>query len=159
MARPPVPTALKVLRGNPGKRPLTKNEPKPSLGAPGCPSWLSIEARAEWRRVVPRLDEIGMLTKVDRAALATYCETWATFVYAQRQVHEHGIVIMAVEKISDDGQVIYTRATKNPAIIVARDAANQIRQFCTEFGMTPSARTRLSLPEAEGDDAASSIFS
>lgn len=159
MARMPVPTTLKVLRGNPGKRPLTKNEPKPTLGAPGCPTWLSIEAKAEWRRIVPRLDEIGLLTKVDRSALATYCEMWATFVYAQRKVHEHGIVIMAVEKISEDGTVIYTRPAKNPAIIVARDAADKIRQFCAEFGLTPSARTRLSLPEADDDDAANSIFS
>ena len=156
--RKPVPTSLKVIRGNPGKRPLNKNEPKPTLGAPGCPTWLSIEAKAEWRRVVPKLDELGMLTKVDRAALATYCEAWATFVYAQREVHTHGIVVMAVETMSEDGSRIYVKPTKNPAIIVARDAANLIRQFCAEFGLTPSARTRLELPEAEDDDA-TSIFS
>jgi P27 family predicted phage terminase small subunit len=156
--RKPVPTTLKVLRGNPGKRPLNHNEPKPTLGAPGCPTWLVTEAKAEWRRIVPKLDELGMLTKVDRAALATYCEAWATFVYAQREVHTHGILITEVETISIDGRVIYCRTTKNPAIIVARDAANLVRQFCAEFGLTPSARTRLELPEAEGD-AGESIFS
>lgn len=34
----PTPTALKVIRGNPGKRALPENEPTPQLGAaaPNC---------------------------------------------------------------------------------------------------------------------------
>ena len=156
--RKPTPTALKVLQGNPGKRPLNRREPKPPPTAPGCPTWLSIEAKAEWRRVVPVLDQLGMLTKVDRAALATYCEEWATFVYAQRLVHEHGITIKVHESTSLDGQTLYFRPTKNPALQVARDAADKVRQFASEFGLTPSARTRLEIPEAD-DGELDSIFS
>ena len=157
--RKPTPTSLKVLKGNPGKRPINKNEPRPGLGAPGCPTWLSLEAKAEWRRIVPRLDKLGMLTKVDRAALATYCESWATFVYAQRLVHEHGILIMKKVTESIDGTIIYVQPTKNPALMVARDAADKVRQFCSEFGLTPSARTRLELPEADDDDLGRSLLS
>jgi hypothetical protein len=29
MPNPPVPTHLKIIRGNPGKRKINKNEPKP----------------------------------------------------------------------------------------------------------------------------------
>ena len=45
--RKPKPTALKVLEGNPGKRPLNENEPKPENKAPRCPSWLEQEAKNE----------------------------------------------------------------------------------------------------------------
>ena len=38
--RKPKPTALKVLEGNPGKRPLNENEPIPPKGSIKCPSWL-----------------------------------------------------------------------------------------------------------------------
>jgi P27 family predicted phage terminase small subunit len=159
--RKPTPTALKLLKGNPGKRPINRNEPKPSPRAPGCPTWLAPEARAEWRRVVPALDKIGMLAKVDRAALTAYCETWATFVTAQRDLHEHGLVLHIYEDlaVTDDGKTIkvQVRATKNPSVMVARDAAAQIRAFCAEFGLTPSARSRMELPET-GDEL-DSMFS
>lgn len=161
--RRPKPTVLKVLQGNPGKRPLNKNEPRPSPRAPGCPTWLAPEAKAEWRRVVPVLDRLGMLSKVDRAALTAYCETWATFVTAQRELHEHGLVNYILEdrftSKDDEGVRIYVHVTKNPAVIVARDAAAQIRQFCAEFGLTPSSRSRMELPEQVGEDPLAGIFS
>lgn len=151
----PQPTDLKLYRGNPGKRPTNQNEPRPEPKSPGMPTWLSNEARAEWRRLVPELDKIGMLGRVDRAALATYCELWSTFVAAERVIHEHGITIM--KKIHEDvtldetGETvtIYIQPVKNPALQVARDAAAQIRGFCAEFGLTPSARTRIDLPERD----------
>lgn len=160
--RKPKPTALKVLEGNRGKRPLNRNEPKPSPSAPGCPTWLAPEARAEWRRVVPELDRIGMLSKIDRAALAAYCETWATFVTAQRDLHERGLVLyLEAERAQTETEevVIYVKAVKNPSVLIARDAAAQVRQFATEFGLTPSARSRLEVPEQAGDDPMASIFS
>ena len=53
--RKPIPTALKRLAGNPGKRPLTAREPKTERKAPKCPRTLDAEARKEWRRVVKLL--------------------------------------------------------------------------------------------------------
>ena len=161
--RKPTPTNLKLLRGNPGRRPINQREPKPAPKTPGIPTWLSNEARAEWRRVVPELDKLGLLARVDRAALATYCETWSTFVAAERLIHEHGIVILkkVQEALTDEGVVIiYQQPVKNPALMVARDCAAQIRGFCAEFGLTPSARTRIEVPEADdGADGIESLLS
>jgi P27 family predicted phage terminase small subunit len=157
--RKPKPTSLKILQGNPGKRPLAKNEPRPTPTAPGCPTWLSPEAKAEWRRVVPELDRIGMLSRVDRAALATYCEVWATFVTAQRDLHEHGLRIMAFRTESADGLTIYVQPAKNPSVQIARDSAAQVRQFCAEFGLTPSSRARIDLPERDDEDDLNSLLS
>ena len=63
----PKPTALKIAQGNPGHRPLPKNEPRPRVAAPSMPDFLDAGGRAEWRRVVPILLEMGLLTKMDRA--------------------------------------------------------------------------------------------
>ena len=68
--RKPKPTSLKVLEGNPGKRQLNPNEPKPDASIPKCPAWLSKEAKREWKRLVPFLEQAGLLTQVDRAAFA-----------------------------------------------------------------------------------------
>lgn len=160
--RRPKPTALKVLQGNPGKRPLNKGEPKPTPKAPGCPTWLSLEGKAEWRRVVPELDRIGMLTRVDRAALAVYCSEWAKYVEAQRKVQEDGLVLLKHERVAtgDGGElIIYVMPTKNPAVLIARDTAIQVRALAVEFGLTPAARAKIDLPEADAADPLAGIFS
>ena len=45
--RKPKPTALKVLEGNPGHRPLNKKEPMPKGKLPRCPEWLEDDAKKE----------------------------------------------------------------------------------------------------------------
>lgn len=146
--RKPKPTALKVLTGNPGKRPLPANEIQPPTGVPVCPSWLSREAKAEWRRVVPVLASLGILTTVDRCALAAYCAAWARLVEAERLIAEHGQQMVALEYETSDGQSIYVRPAPNPALAEAAKASGIIRQFCSEFGLTPSSRSRIQAPEA-----------
>lgn len=133
--RPPKPTALKLITGNPGKRALNQNEPKPTQGAPLCPSDLDPEAKREWRRVVPELDRIGMLAKVDRACLVCYCETWALYRVCQRKIVAEGPTYE-----TDYGP------KKRPEVAIASQCLAHIRAFCAEFGLTPSSRGRMKLP-------------
>ena len=61
--RKPKPTALKLLEGNPGKRPLNDKEPKPQKKAPSCPKWLDPEAKKEWRRLASKMEMMGILPR------------------------------------------------------------------------------------------------
>ena len=90
--RKPKPTALKVLEGNPGKRPLNIDEPKPNKKAPKCPSWLEPEAKKEWRRMSKTLEQIGVLTQVDGAAFAGYCQAYARWKEAEEFLTKHGTI-------------------------------------------------------------------
>ena len=49
MAGRPKPTNLKLIEGNPGKRPLPGNEPKPKPKAPSMPSDLDYQAKKTWK--------------------------------------------------------------------------------------------------------------
>src|SRR5947209_4306168 len=91
--RKPKPVGMKIAEGNPGKRPLNANEPKPTPGAPKCPKHLQGEARKEWRRIVPELDKMGLMTSVDLVAMACYCESWATYLTALAKIEQEGQVI------------------------------------------------------------------
>src|SRR5438067_3785806 len=71
--RRPKPTRLKMLTGNPGKRPLNHDEPRPEANIPECPPELGPLARQEWDRLVGELAALRLLTNLDRAALAAYC--------------------------------------------------------------------------------------
>jgi P27 family predicted phage terminase small subunit len=142
--RPPKPTALKILGGNPGKRPLNSLEPRPRSSAkvPRPPSFLSKEAKKEWRRVAPGLHEMGLLTEVDVAALAAYCQAFARWQVAEQMLTDEGMTF-----VTEKGYV-----GQHPAVAIARQSWQVIKQFAAEFGMTPSARGRMTLPEPKEID-------
>ncbi len=135
----PQPTAQKRLRGNPGKRALNTREPTPELAIPSCPDWLNSDARAEWDRIVPELAAMNLLTRVDRAALACYCQAWSTFKLAQGELDKYGLTMMTGGENGFEMQ--------RPEVAIANKAMQQIKAFAAEFGFTPSARTSIKTPE------------
>ena len=140
--RPAKPTALKRLQGNPGCRPLNANEPQPEMDSGYCPRHLSRMARAEWRRVVPELREIGLLTVVDRAALEAYCECYADWRRAKDVLAKEGMTFT-----TPNGYV-----QQRPEVAIASNALKMMKAFMTEFGMTPSSRSKVKAPQLEEDD-------
>jgi P27 family predicted phage terminase small subunit len=118
---------------------LPKNEPQPDKTPPTCPSWLSYQARAEWKRVVPELERMGLLTTVDRAALTGYCEAYARYVKAAKEIQKG----FTYEYYTEDYQ---KKLAKKPECDIARDALNQVKAFCIEFGLTPSSRGKMTVP-------------
>ena len=87
------PTALKLIAGNPGRRPLPENEPQPEPGAE-MPDWLTEEARVHWPQVAKQLeDNVGVLTRMDQVALAIYCEKSAQYKEAHDRVVKHGTIV------------------------------------------------------------------
>ena len=130
----PKPTALKVLQGNPGKRALPKGEPKPAAGRlPSAPRWLSDEAKREWKRLAPRLHAVGLLTEVDGLALAMLCEAFAQYMAAKTVVDSEGMLL-----VSEKGN-----SYQHPAAGLMTQARGELMKWAREFGMTPSARTRI----------------
>lgn len=138
----PMPTKLKELRGNPGKRALNVNEPQPLAAKVTCPRWLPTAAKREWRRIAPELVRLGLLTLVDRGALAAYCEAWAE-------------AIMAHETLQREGYTFETEKGYrgvHPMVAVKNKALLRMRAFASEFGLTPSVRSRLSVEPPKAVD-------
>ena len=147
--RKPKPTALKELAGNPGKRPLNEREPKPRAAVPTAPRHLTGEARKEWRRMGRELLALGVLTTVDRAALAAYCVAYARWADAEAQVTKLGTVVKTA-----NGNLI-----QNPYLAVANRAMDQMMKAASEFGMTPSSRSRVQVQQADaGPSLAELLF-
>lgn len=145
MPMPAKPTALKLLQGNPGQRPLNTNEPMPPDGELLPPDYWATddpEARAEWDRIVPALVKMRLATMADRTALVGYCEQWSLYLRASALVRSEGLLIVG-QKGND---------VRNPAVQIARDALSMVKSFCTEFGLTPSARSRISIPGTDSSD-------
>lgn len=120
----PEPTALRKLKGNPSGRPLPADEPAVATAVPEMPRGMSPAARREWRRVTPLLDEAGLIAKLDAGVLAGYCEAWSIFIEA------------------DDEHL--DRKLK---------AGAELRRYGQEFGLSPSARTRIRMTDAAAKKA------
>lgn len=88
--RPPKPTALKLLQKT-ARPDRMKNEPKPPVRAPSCPTWLHREAKREWRRLSPLLVKLGLLTDLDRSSLSAYCQSYARWYEAEKLIVEEGM--------------------------------------------------------------------
>ena len=145
--RKPKPTHLKVIEGNPGKRPLNKNEPTPTGGRPHPPSHLCAEARTEWDRVAKILHAIGVLTTLDRAALAVYCQAYGRWVRAEQTLEK-----MAQQDSSTKALLMKTKAgnlIQNPLVGIANQAMLALMRAATEMGMTPSVRLRIEINDGK----------
>lgn len=131
------PTELRKLQGNPGKRALPKGEARPGVRGrvPGAPRWLGEEARREWRRIAPGLHRAGLLTEIDGVALGMLCEALAVYHEAKKAVAVGGLVV-----VSDKGN-----SYQNPALGLMNSARADVLRYAREFGMTPAARSRISL--------------
>jgi P27 family predicted phage terminase small subunit len=125
-----------------GHRPLNNKEPQPT-GTPTCPRHLDKQAKAEWKRISAELISLGLLTAVDRAALAAYCQSWSRWVAAEEGIAKFGSVI----KSPKSGFPI-----QNPHVSIANTALDSMRKFIVEFGMSPASRSRLTTGTAEPTD-------
>jgi P27 family predicted phage terminase small subunit len=143
----PTPTALKIVRGNPGKRPLPENEPTPSAGA-DAPEYLSPAAAKHWPMVAKQLNDANILTAIDAAALALYCEAFARWRHACDQVNKYGPVIKAPSGFP----------VQSPYLAIANKAHEQMTKLLIEFGMTPSSRSRVTRADSgESDQSAAFV--
>jgi P27 family predicted phage terminase small subunit len=97
------------------------------------PAWLTGEAKKKWIEVVPELERLGLLTIVDGAALAGFCQSWKDFVECTRFLKKEGRTFT-----TDNGYVV-----QRPEVAIAQRALQAVKAFGAEFGLTPSGRVRL----------------
>ena len=105
----------------------------PPVRLPACPPHLQGEARKEWRRIGRKLLACGLLTEIDGAALALYCQAWARWIEAEANLVRYGTVIKA-----PSGYPI-----ASPYLSIANKAMDQMARLLVEFGMSPSSRSRV----------------
>lgn len=141
VGRKPKPTALKLVTGNPGKRALPKKEAIVAPAEPTPPAFLCDDAKVEWGRVVSILFGAGLMTELDRAALAAYAAAYGRWAQAERAINR-----MAAKDELNAALMIKTsngNAIQNPLVGIANKAKADMVRYAAEFGMTPSARSRV----------------
>lgn len=144
--RKTTPTALKLVQGNPGKRALPKNEPKPTLGVPKCPSHLDAKAKTAWKNLCKELDSMGVLTLADSYALEILVSIYARIRDLQKKIKGYGSTTYETTSTAGDLTV-----KAYPEVSQLEKAESTFRSYLSEFGLTPSARTKVETLEKDDD--------
>lgn len=131
--RKPTPTALRLLRNNPGKRRINDDEPEHGPLAIECPPELTGEAQREWDRLTQKLVTRGQVTDVDRGTLLAYCSKYGQWSELEAEAKKHPFVVKA-----PSGYPI-----PNPVIGMANKAYALMLKAAAELGITPSSRSRV----------------
>ena len=120
------------------------------MAVPECPGHLSVLAREEWARITVELAAIGLLSRLDRAALAAYCQAWGRWVGAEKRIAKRGLTHTTPKGV----------LMPSPYLGIANRAMKQMKEFLTEFGLTPSSRTRIAMDvKVRPADPADAFFS
>lgn len=143
----PTPTKLKVLRGNPGCRPLNKDEPEPPVDGIHMPPHLGQVASARWAELLPMLQAVKVMTRADIEALARYCDTYEWWLATRAKLKADGDTYPI---LNDKGEVKYI--AQRPEVSIAHKLAVQLRQLEQDFGLNPSARTSLHVEQEKPID-------
>lgn len=129
-----------------GTKPAMMTDPNP-IGALPAPAWLSEDARAEWDRVMPILEDRRILTDADLGGLENYCIAIGTVREMERHLQTYGHVI------DTDGGM-----KRNPAVGIQSDAMTRARLLAAELGLTPVSRSRPAIRDGDPNDDDLSAF-
>ena len=147
MGRKAKPTALKLIDGNPGNRPINVQEPTPAkVYNPDPPDGFDTLQTDKWREVSHKLAACRVLTELDLDALEIYCREWVNLQSAIGDVAARGKLIQL-----PTGGVMW-----NPSWTQLKHSQGVCRSIMAEFGMTPSTRTGL---VASADDTGNNRWS
>lgn len=135
--RRPKPTVLRLVEGNPGKRKINKAEPKPKREIPSCPAHLSDAGKVAWGRLSVLLDRMGVLTEADSAALERLCDCYSDVLICRESLKADGWTYKTMDAQGN------TLIKGNPAAAQLRAADSQFKSYLVEFGLTPSARSKV----------------
>jgi P27 family predicted phage terminase small subunit len=143
--RRPTPTALKLVTGNPGKRALNKKEPKPRVKAPTCPAHLDAKGKAIWKKLCALLKAMGVLTEADGFALERLVACYVDIQECRELIERDGRTYETIDQNSN------TLIKNNPAVNQLRAADAQFKSYLVEFGLTPAARSKVTVEPPDGD--------
>ena len=145
--RKPKPTALKLIDGNPGKRPLNEYEPMPAkVYNPEPPEGFDKVHVAKWNEIAAKLAAVRILTELDLDALEMYVREWVNLQDAIVDIAERGRMIK-----SSKNALMW-----NPSWSQYKHSQAVCRAIMGDFGMNPSKRSGI---VAASDDSEKSRWS
>lgn len=150
--RRPKPTALKVVEGNKGRRPLNGSEPKPKKSNSKPPAHLSSIGKKTWSSLIDRLGDMNLMTIADEYALERLVDCYAEILAYREAIKINGHTY-TTENVQG-GLMVRPR----PEVGMLADADRRFKSYLVEFGLTPAARSKVKEIDPENEDKTGHFF-
>ena len=153
--RKPKPTSLQISEGDPSKHGANKlrerlaAEPKAARGLPPCPKHLAERARRVWRFWAAELEAMSLDRRPDAQMLEGACVAYEAAIKSYETIEQQGSVIARKALDPVTGKLVVVDVKPHPAVAQRNAAWLLVRAFCSEFGLSPASRTRLSVDNPE----------
>ena len=144
--RRPLPDVLKAKKGTLNTSRVNNDQPEFSSDGIQVPAHFDEQRRAVWFDIVPNLIRNRVVKDVDVYMLEMLCEKWVEWRTCQDAVNDRGIVVQA-----PSGYPML-----NPFWTSTMKLGREIQAILTEFGMTPAARSKVSVNPKDGGGRAAS---
>ena len=147
----PKPNVLKLLANNPGKRPLNLADGvNPRVEIPAPPKHLGREAVKEWKRITPLLEELGLISGLDRAALGLYCQSVGRLSELET-AFKGKVAKLEAENVDYADAVLRVSYSTTPSgyeqqsviVQLIRSHREEVNRYLGHFGLSPAARARV----------------
>jgi P27 family predicted phage terminase small subunit len=150
----PKPFERQIAEGDPRKRGVNKLQelanaaPPATKGLPECPARLQGLAREVWEFWAEELAKMNLDARPDAMMLEGACCSFANAAQAQEELNENGGGTVK-EPVVIDGAIVGYKFKPHPAVGVWAKSWQLCKAFCSEFGLSPVSRTRLTIDKKD----------
>lgn len=140
MGRKSLPANVHLINGNPSKKRFSvlADGSRVPVEIPLMPRHLDAGAKREWKIIVPELEKLGLLARIDRPALAMYCVAFSRWEKAELKIKE-----LQEKGLIDDTPNGHKQISV--WLQIANRAMEQVKGSLGDFGMSPSARAKVNV--------------
>lgn len=137
----PTPTAILKMRGS--WRAKRAGEPQPDVAVPQCRKDLGSAAKKIWKQTVESLIELGVIGKVDWAALERYAIQFVRWRQCEKFIAKHGL---SYEVTTREGESTHRRYQEVDEV---RVLARLLQDFEDRYGLNAAGRTKVKTAQKE----------
>lgn len=148
-----LPANVHLLNGNPSKKSYADllGEFRPDVEIPDCPTFLLPEAKRHWKELTPEFAKYGLVAKIDRGIIAMACQEWARWQWAEKKIRE----LNRADKANGEAGLVERAPSgyrmQSVYLQISVKAEERYEKLVGCFGVTPSARTRVSPSDVQGE--------
>jgi P27 family predicted phage terminase small subunit len=156
--RKPKPTAQQVAEGDPrklGVHQLERKaaaEAKGSRGLPNCPSHLKGRARKAWKSWSEELERMNLDCRPDAQMLEGACVAYEAAIDCYEKIQAQGRLVAKRALDPETNKLVVVSVKTNPLVGQMNAAWMIMRAFCSEFGLSPVSRTRLTVDKPDDSE-------
>jgi P27 family predicted phage terminase small subunit len=150
--RKKIPDHLKVVAVTDRPDRMNPNAPKAAVSLPDAPEWLSARAAEIFEQLVSVISPMGIGSSSDAAMLALAASRLEEVEICTALIEDGGRTFVSNVTYDDEGRILSQQIKGHPAVAQRSEAMRHAQSLLAEFGLSPAARSKVSVNTPDEDN-------